>query len=685
MDPPPQKSTETPSEEHRRCHELQSQILEVLEKLRDDQRDYLSTRRERWDLAHNDIPRIARELWTSGTDAWVERDTDEFWAGSNPWKMFCESLVPNTTNLQTAKLIFEQWVRQPGAYPARWNKAFLTNPELTEDQIRNDKYKWPDTWEVFVENPWDCHNFGHDQKVCCRNTLTCTWPGSFEHPLGFGRVYSNGIKDLSEAFRYNINMNKCGIIVQFAISRFSDVIDLSNAAAIICLVRGNEMFPQGGPEFLDGHLAEWRERSEHDRCGFTRLELPNNLSPQLIYILSGVFMHYMRSFVVVNVNEKATHTKPHAPGLKCLREHITFVGFYNATKTKLVEKRYSTAVRLLPLQKPAGNYALVSICDGQQTDVELMFERSPGGVGSDSITWEKYGIYPAGLWTGISMFQLQICVFIDSWEQDWTSTIKQIDEMVSLKLNVLENDQNLRNLVLENSTNASVLYFKVLQILNNFSDMVRAAPSYLNTLSSGTRNQVIIDERFKASYPYIEETKTIVQHNWEIVRDRQRDASSRILAKLERTTNEVKSLQSGLFNVQSITEARKSRVLNKYLLVFTIVTILFLPPTFVATFFGMHIFDADTIGTTQKLFWAVLGALSGGTYLLAALGLFGSHLSAEERDKWGTKFKESASEKLHKLVAWFENTQRRKREEMPPRVLNAQASRAPALSSLSYS
>ncbi|KAI1738053.1 hypothetical protein F4680DRAFT_426907 [Xylaria scruposa] len=665
MDPAPQKSTETLSEDIKKCNELQSQILEVLEKLRDDQRDYLSSRRERWDLAHN-VPRIARELWMEGTDAWAGRDTDAFLAGTSPWEIFCESLVPNATNLRTAKLIFEQWVRQPGAYPAGWNKAFLVNPELTEHQIRNNQYKWPDTWEVFEENPWDCHNFGHDQKVCCRNTVTCTWPGGFKDQFGLKNVYSNGFKVLSEAKA--INGDLCGIIVQFSISRFSDVIDLSNAAAIICLVRGNEMFPQGGPEFLDGHIAEWRERSEHDRCGFTSLRPPNNPSPQFIYILSGVFMHYMRSFVVVNFNEKATHTKPHAPGLKCLREHITFAGFYNATKTKLIEKRYSTAVRLLPLQKPAGNYALVSICDGQQKDVELMFERSPGGVGNDGMTWEKYGIYPAGLWTGISMFQLQICIFIDSWEQDWTSTIKQIDEMVSLKLNVLENDQDLRNLVLDNRTNASVLYFKVLQILNNFSDMVRAAPSYLDTLSNGTSTQVVIDHRFKESYPYVENTKTIVQYNWKMVSERQRDASSRILAKLERTTNEVKSLQSGLFNVQSITEARKSRVLNKYLLVFTIVTILFLPPTFVATFFGMHIFDADTIGTTQKLFWAVLGALSGGTYLLAALGLFGSHLSAEERNKWETNVKESVGKKLEKLVAWFENPQRRGREKMVPGV-----------------
>jgi Mg2+ and Co2+ transporter CorA len=34
--------------------------------------------------------------------------------------------------------------------------------------------------------------------------------------------------------------------------------------------------------------------------------------------------------------------------------------------------------------------------------------------------------------------------------------------------------------------------------------------------------------------------------------------------------------------VQSVTKAQKSRLLNKYILVFTIITIIFLPPMFVS-------------------------------------------------------------------------------------------------------
>jgi len=53
----------------------------------------------------------------------------------------------------------------------------------------------------------------------------------------------------------------------------------------------------------------------------------------------------------------------------------------------------------------------------------------------------------------------------------------------------------------------------------------------------------------------------------------------------------------------------------------------------------MEIYKSDSIHKTQKSFWTVLGALSGVTYLLAGLGLFGSTLSAEVgKSKW-EKFK----------------------------------------------
>ncbi|KAI1155857.1 hypothetical protein F4825DRAFT_447099 [Nemania diffusa] len=634
----PRESEEASPEDTERRHDLQSQILLVLTQLRDDQREYLSLQREkRWGLAH-DIPRVAQELWESGTNAWEGLGHDSYWSILNPGTRFLE----DSTNFQRARLVFDRWFKgenaNPGVHSASWNRDYFVYPHVRELQLgSNAAYMWPDTWQILEpQEPWDYEGFKESYMPSCRSFVTCASPRTFRDTFGVELAHN---EDFLDTLRFNRGI--CGIIAQFSVSRIFNVIDLDNAAAILAFVPGIGSTPEGNPEFLDEHIAEWRERPLLHRCGMRDLEIANNpwapsLPPQNSVMLSGVFMHYMRSFTVYRSDEERRPKRLNDPGLKCLREHVTFQGFYDGTTTKLIERRYSTAL--------GGDFH----------------------TQGRAIPWNKFGIYPAGLDTGISIFQLQICVFIELWEEYWTTTIAQIDETVSLKLNVLENVERLRNLVLGNGADASVLYFKVLQILNNFSDMVCAARAHLHSLSHNIYMQIPTDFWLEKSYPHTEATRNVLEHNWKIVNERQRDASNRIIAKLERTSNEVKSLQSGLFNVQSITEARKSRILNKYLTVFTIVTILFLPPTFVATFFGMHIFDADTITTTQKIFWVVLGALSGGTYLVAALGLWGSNLSADERKEWQVKLGQKVRVPAGNLAAWFENIPRRIRRVVFP-------------------
>jgi hypothetical protein len=62
---------------------------------------------------------------------------------------------------------------------------------------------------------------------------------------------------------------------------------------------------------------------------------------------------------------------------------------------------------------------------------------------------------------------------------------------------------------------------------------------------------------------------------------------------------------------------------SKAILVFTLVTIVFLPLSFVASLFGMNTADMRNLQNTQSLFWAValpLTAIIGGLSLLVAYG-----------------------------------------------------------------
>jgi hypothetical protein len=130
-----------------------------------------------------------------------------------------------------------------------------------------------------------------------------------------------------------------------------------------------------------------------------------------------------------------------------MREEVTFQGFYDTSRIRLVEKRYSVAVNMLPFGRTStvgvnrilGHFGLLSIHDDSGTRIasdKLFITQSiiTSEDDEDQIPWRKYGIHLAGLCTGISMFQYQICAFIDSWEENWRLTIKEIDKMVLLKV-----------------------------------------------------------------------------------------------------------------------------------------------------------------------------------------------------------------------------------------------------------
>jgi hypothetical protein len=113
---------------------------------------------------------------------------------------------------------------------------------------------------------------------------------------------------------------------------------------------------------------------------------------------------------------------------------------------------------------------------------------------------------------------------------------------------MLEDFELLKKIVIDTKSDDSVSYFKVLQVLGLLYDSVRAAAGYLDTLIQHVRNpeRDHIDYWFEKSHPNSKDTQRILHCNWETVKRRQRDASATILARLERTIGEVKSLREGV-------------------------------------------------------------------------------------------------------------------------------------------
>lgn len=220
--------------------------------------------------------------------------------------------------------------------------------------------------------------------------------------------------------------------------RARGIIDFDSIASILCLVRSRGL--DNHPEFFDGHVGAWQEWPVQHRHGLKSFQSPNHrLGPfpsnrgKIIY---GRLLHYLRSFTIVDFDQGREHEGHDHPGLRCAREWVTVEGLYRESTLKLLERRFSVALSVLPMRRPCGHYSLLSIADASDDDVAKVWHLSPGREPGPSYegSWKAFGIQPAGLYTGVSMFQMQICAFITVWRDDWITTVHAIDDMVSVSV-----------------------------------------------------------------------------------------------------------------------------------------------------------------------------------------------------------------------------------------------------------
>jgi Mg2+ and Co2+ transporter CorA len=86
---------------------------------------------------------------------------------------------------------------------------------------------------------------------------------------------------------------------------------------------------------------------------------------------------------------------------------------------------------------------------------------------------------------------------------------------------------------------------------------------------------------------------------------------------------------------------------GKAILVFTMVTIIFLPLSFISSFFGMNFSDIRDMDQTQRLFWIVAGSLTVGTVAFSVfLAFYGGAIV-----EWFMGLRENRSRRVKKRMA----------------------------------
>ncbi|EAW25667.1 uncharacterized protein NFIA_044860 [Aspergillus fischeri NRRL 181] len=163
------------------------------------------------------------------------------------------------------------------------------------------------------------------------------------------------------------------------------------------------------------------------------------------------------------------------------------------------------------------------------------------------------------------------------WQRKWSSLLDEIDNCVRLQVTDLRNRQMREDLMFDSSFARSDFYFTILQHLRIFAQTIRDTGSDLQALADLGL--------FHLRIP-LDNIESPAAAAWEQIMTRFEETSDRLLQRIYNQTEDIRSLRDGLFNATSLREASKSTNMNRYIMVFTIMTILYLPLSFVALALG---------------------------------------------------------------------------------------------------
>ncbi|KAK1752624.1 hypothetical protein QBC47DRAFT_327941 [Echria macrotheca] len=248
---------------------------------------------------------------------------------------------------------------------------------------------------------------------------------------------------------------------------------------------------------------------------------------------------------------------------------------------------------------------------------------------ADENAWDTAGIQPAIRATGISAFAFRIqSLMIPEWEVQWSRLINEIKKSLNADLgNILSPARRREMMVDSRDLRLSDSYFAVIQILRIAADWIQESMDdlrrtvddierlYLSPSSATT-------SEFATFLPRDPDARDAAiesfRKNWGSVMSHQQRIGNGLLARIKNTQAEVEGLRDGLFNATSVNEAAKSADLNHYILVFTVVTIFYLPLSFITALFALGLFDwQDPKQVTT--FAVTLSLVAGGTYAFAWL------------------------------------------------------------------
>ncbi|KAK3682275.1 hypothetical protein B0T22DRAFT_280149 [Podospora appendiculata] len=195
-------------------------------------------------------------------------------------------------------------------------------------------------------------------------------------------------------------------------------------------------------------------------------------------------------------------------------------------------------------------------------------------------TWESNQILPCGRYPGligIAQFLATFSLQVKRWDKGWTLTLESIDEAVRIQIDESLDTELCESVMFDDSFRLSKVYFTTIQVLNLASDWIEKAVSDWESLAERWVRETKADEIFD------KEGLVLIAKSWSNVTANFKARADRHLDRIRHKREDVKALRDGLFNAKSLREATKGMALNRAIYVFTIVTVIFTPSSFIGS------------------------------------------------------------------------------------------------------
>ncbi|KAK0652612.1 hypothetical protein B0T16DRAFT_443797 [Cercophora newfieldiana] len=265
----------------------------------------------------------------------------------------------------------------------------------------------------------------------------------------------------------------------------------------------------------------------------------------------------------------------------------------------------------------------------------------------DTNIWKAVNIRPSIRATGVAAFSFRIRSLLPRWADQWSRLLDQIDRVLSADLANILLPESRREIMVDGSDlRLSEFYLAVLQILRIAADWIQESMDDLRWMVDDMQRLYFSPNTHADSYatflPSGLEAKkqdasiAIFKQNWDSVKSHQQRLGKALLTRISRKQEEVESLKDGMFNATTVNEAKKSTQLNHYILVFTVVTIIYLPLSFISLFSWE---DPRQVKTFH--FATTITLVATGTYAFSGFLI------------WFTQRTTNVSTDLKALVGWF--------------------------------